>query len=162
MADPFQIRQAIRSDIPALVAIERLVFTDPWPPAAFIGCLTSYVIVAVREGWVVGYLVARFTDLKGEILNLAVHPEDRRGGAAKGLVRRALDDFAGAGVREVRLEVRKSNAPAQSLYRTFGFREVGSRPGYYIRPREDAVVMTAVFGPKKGSQKEEPESRIFG
>jgi ribosomal-protein-alanine N-acetyltransferase len=162
MADRFRIRQATRSDIPALVAIERLAFTDPWPPAAFIGCLTSYLIVAVWEDRVVGYLVARFTDREGEILNLAVHPEDRRGGAAKGLVGRALDDFAGAGVGEVHLEVRKSNAPAQSLYRTFGFREVGTRPGYYVRPKEDAVVMTAVFGPKKGPQKKEPESRIFG
>ncbi len=152
MADPFQIRPATRSDIPAVVAIERMAFTDPWPPAVFIHALGSYVTVALREDRLIGYLVARIIDRRGEILNLAVHPEARREGAARELLRRGLGDLADAGARKVNLEVRQSNEPAQSLYRSFGFRKVGTRTGYYVRPREDAVVMTAVFGSKNSSK----------
>jgi ribosomal-protein-alanine N-acetyltransferase len=152
MADPFQIRPATRSDIPAVVAIERMAFTDPWPPAAFIGVLGSYVMVVLRERRLIGYLVARIIDRDGEILNLAVHPEARRVGAARELLRRGLGDLVDAGVRKVRLEVRQSNEPAKSLYRSFGFREAGTLTGYYVQPREDAVVMTAVFGSKNSSK----------
>jgi len=39
------------------------------------------------------------------------------------------------------LEVRRSNAAAQRLYRRFAFRAVGVRPNYYAEDNEDAVVM---------------------
>ncbi|MGH2435444.1 MAG: ribosomal protein S18-alanine N-acetyltransferase, partial [bacterium] len=39
------------------------------------------------------------------------------------------------------LEVRKSNQTAQALYRKYGFREIGTRKGYYSDNREDAIVM---------------------
>ena len=41
----------------------------------------------------------------------------------------------------VTLEVRRSNAAAQRLYRRFGFRPVGVRPNYYAEDQEDAIVM---------------------
>ena len=40
------------------------------------------------------------------------------------------------------LEVRKSNMPAQALYKKYGFEEVGVRRGYYTDNREDAIIMT--------------------
>ena len=40
------------------------------------------------------------------------------------------------------LEVRVSNTAARSLYAKKGFSDVGIRPGYYEKPREDAVIMT--------------------
>jgi len=58
---------------------------------------------------------------------------------------RLLDDFltvaTGTGAA-VTLEVRLSNAAAQGLYRSRGFREVGRRPEYYPDNGEDAVIMT--------------------
>jgi len=39
------------------------------------------------------------------------------------------------------LEVRASNAPAIRLYDKLGFVEVGSRPGYYHNPKEDALIL---------------------
>ena len=42
---------------------------------------------------------------------------------------------------EVFLEVRASNADAISLYRHYGFREVGVRKRFYHDPAEDAIVM---------------------
>jgi ribosomal-protein-alanine N-acetyltransferase len=44
-------------------------------------------------------------------------------------------------VREVLLEVRRSNVAAQGFYRSVGFVEEGRRPGYYADPIEDAVLM---------------------
>ena len=41
------------------------------------------------------------------------------------------------------LEVRKSNIPAQKLYKKFGFNEISIRKGYYNG--EDAVIMEAKF-----------------
>ena len=46
-------------------------------------------------------------------------------------------------VFEVFLEVRKSNAAARVLYRSFGFTEAFERKNYY--GDEDAIVMTLVF-----------------
>src|SRR5438046_1451630 len=45
------------------------------------------------------------------------------------------------GARWMTLEVRKSNATAQTLYKKYGFREIGTRKGYYSDNREDAIVM---------------------
>ncbi len=39
------------------------------------------------------------------------------------------------------LEVRKSNLGAQTLYRKYGFKDIGIRKAYYSDNREDAIVM---------------------
>ena len=39
------------------------------------------------------------------------------------------------------LEVRRSNEAAQSLYRKYGFRDIGIRRRYYSDNHEDAVIM---------------------
>ena len=39
------------------------------------------------------------------------------------------------------LEVRASNAPAQALYKKFGFDIIGKRKQYYHEPVEDAIIM---------------------
>ena len=54
---------------------------------------------------------------------------------------------AAAGVRELTLEVRVSNDAAQALYRAYGFRLAGLRPGYYRYPEEDALLMTRPIPP---------------
>ena len=43
--------------------------------------------------------------------------------------------------RWLTLEVRVSNAGAQSLYRKYGFREAGTRKRYYTDNNEDALIM---------------------
>ena len=77
------------------------------------------------------------------------HGADRRG-AAQALLLAFLERHDG----EVFLEVRASNVPAISLYRKLGFVEVGSRPGYYHSPVENALVMRSTI--KIG--KREPKS----
>lgn len=97
--------------------------------------------MAETAAGVVGYLIAREAAGTGEILNLAVAPEIRRGGIARQLLDAGLAALAVRNVEEVFLEVRESNLAAQALYVGAGFRPVGQRSGYYRSPREDALVL---------------------
>jgi ribosomal-protein-alanine N-acetyltransferase len=45
------------------------------------------------------------------------------------------------GAKEVVLEVRATSVGAIALYAGLGFEEVGCRPGYYVNPADDAIVM---------------------
>ena len=134
------IRSAVASDVPALAAIETESFSDSlWPPDAL---LMYDCILAEVAGEVAGFLISREIFAGGvapperEILNLAVATRYRRRGVAASLLTFELnreDIFF--------LEVRESNHGAQTLYRRFGFVEIGRRPDYYKNPTETAIVM---------------------
>jgi len=141
MAGDFPIRPATEADLPAIVGIEHAVFSDPWSLEAFRRSLAGIVTVAVSGETVAGYLVAHYASDFGEILNVAVHPDQRRHGIGWALVEDVLWRFAAEGVGLVFLEVRESNTAAQRLYQRMGFEAVGRRSGYYREPKEDAVVM---------------------
>ena len=47
------------------------------------------------------------------------------------------------GAKNLTLEVRVGNEPAQQLYRAFGFAPAGVRKGYYAESNEDALIMWA-------------------
>jgi [ribosomal protein S18]-alanine N-acetyltransferase len=135
------VRQAARSDFPAILEIEALSFQQPhWAEADFLRFDTT---VAVVDSRVVGFLVTREifagdSELprEREILNVAVHPNDRGRGIATRLLRNEMKSAA-----VYFLEVRQSNLKAQKLYRYLGFEEIGRRKDYYDHPRETAIVM---------------------
>ncbi len=88
-----------------------------------------------------GYIVFWLVADEMHLLNLAVHPEKRRRGVAGFLLREALRRSQALGAKAAWLEVRPSNTPALALYASFGFKEVGRRPGYYQDTREDAMLL---------------------
>ena len=61
-------------------------------------------------------------------------PALRGGGPSRVLLRGHLNRLAQAGVARVHLEVDEGNAPALKLYARHGFRQIGERTGYYLRP----------------------------
>ena len=75
------------------------------------------------------------------INTLAVAPAARRRGAATALVRHVMADAAAGGATKATLEVRASNTPALALYEGLGFRIAATRPGYYAKPPEDALIL---------------------
>jgi len=151
MADDYRIRRADSPDIGELVRIERACFSDPWSAQGFaevLGTPGALGLLALGpDDAAVGYLLARQVLDECEILNLAVMPEARRRGLARGLLRRALEFLVREGIQQVYLEVRPSNQAAQQLYSGFGFRPTGVRPNYYRSPREDGLVLCLTIPP---------------
>jgi len=78
---------------------------------------------------------------EAQITNLVVRKESRCRGVAKRLIEFILDCARGEACTVCTLEVRKSNAHAQSLYKSLGFNIQGTRPGLYADPVEDAILM---------------------
>ena len=77
----------------------------------------------------------------GHIVTIAVHEDARRLGIGEVLLVAILETALEAGQDEVTLEYRISNGAARSLYKKFGFSQVGVRAGYYSDNHEDAVLM---------------------
>jgi ribosomal-protein-alanine N-acetyltransferase len=74
------------------------------------------------------------------VLNVATVASHRRRGQARALIKTALAFAVEHRVRLVLLEVRRTNAAAIALYRSFGFVAMGLRERYY-GDGEDAVEM---------------------
>lgn len=145
------IRRMRSMDLPRVMEIELATFTMPWSESTFRGLLRrtdSDLYVAELNGEVAGYAVFWAVTDQGELGNVAVAPEFRGQGIGARLIDEVLDHAAERGVREIFLEVRRSNSGAQNLYRTFGFYEVGKRRNYYLQPVEDALVMKVDVKPK--------------
>ena len=98
-------------------------------------------VIDETGGAVCGFLVIRTIALEAEILNLSVHPAERRAGNATGLLLEALAECRELHVKKIFLEVRESNVPAISFCEKHGFVRSGRRPGYYQTPTEAAVLM---------------------
>ena len=143
-----EIRRMRSADLPRVMLIELSTFTMPWSEATFRGLLRrrdSDLLVADHKGDLVGYAVFWAVLDQGELGNLAVDDEHRGEGIGSKLIQAVLERAHERGVHEIFLEVRKSNARAQDLYRAFGFSEVGRRKNYYLEPLEDALVMKLIL-----------------
>jgi len=70
-------------------------------------------------------------DNTGHVVALGVAPEHRRLGLGRRLMYEVEHGFLVRGVSTVRLEVRTSNAAAQSLYLNLGYKIVRRMPRYY-------------------------------
>ncbi len=145
----------VAADLAAVIEIERQAFATPWTPGLFLHELRldfSRLELARRAGAggeVVGYACWWLIGDEVHILNLAVCPTARRGGAGRALVQRVLDDAAARAARSVSLEVRQENTAAVALYRAMGFSPIGLRRNYYGRG-EDAVIMERKLYNEKG------------
>jgi ribosomal-protein-alanine N-acetyltransferase len=146
-----QIRRAGPQDIPAIIAIEKESFIDPWDHSAFLEALTYYpttYFVAVSGEAVTGFIVGGLEDtgenIYGHLCNIGVSPAYRRRGLGKLLLRRLEYQFIIETATAVQLEVRVSNTAAQRFYRRLGYRNVFGIENYYANG-EDALVMMKWF-----------------
>src|SRR5947208_6813636 len=80
----YRIRPARAADVPAVAAIERKVFADPWSANDFQECVAGGVLFpGAPDGAVAGgYVVAHHAADAGDILHLGVAPRPRRRGIA--------------------------------------------------------------------------------
>jgi ribosomal-protein-alanine N-acetyltransferase len=147
MTSPPFIRQVGLTDVRSLWEIEKVSFPSPWSLWCFLAEYAnskSTILVAgppPPEPWETwGYIIYWVIADAMHILNLAVHPAHRRQGLARSLLSAALAQAHTQGAAVVCLEVRPSNTAALALYQSFGFEEIGTRPGYYSDNGEDALI----------------------
>ena len=78
------IRWMIRRDMPAVLRIENACFEFAWNEEDFIRCLRQrncIGMVAEDDEGVVGFMIYELHKNRLHVLNFAVHPDQRRGGA---------------------------------------------------------------------------------
>lgn len=136
------------ADVEAVVGIERQSFSTPWTPGMFLSELrptsrSRFLVARTAEDneTIVGYIGYQVVVDEMHILLLAVTPVWRQRGVAARLLEDALEEARQHGCLKATLEVRVSNRAAQRLYYRCGFAPVGTRPRYYARPVEDALIL---------------------
>lgn len=140
------IRDIDVSFLPSILEIERNSYSCPWPAEVFVEELS----LKWSKMW--GYFPPDSDNPVGfifywkiydelHILNLAVHPAYRRKGIGKELLGALITHGLKDGFKIITLEVRQSNAAAINLYKSFNFRIIGIRKGYYCDNNEDAYIM---------------------
>lgn len=134
-----------RSDIPAVAALEAVIYPQPWSPRVFFDELAmdsrSYVVAVDAGGTLVGYGGLLLVEEDAHITTVAVDPEVRGQHLGSRVMLALVERALAAGAKHLTLEVRITNSVAQGLYDRFGFDPVGRRKNYY--KDEDALVMWA-------------------
>ncbi len=98
-------------------------------------------LVQDSNGRIAGFTLTRHVLDEQELLLIAVAPWARRRGIGRLLIETLKDNAPQLGVCTIFLEMRYGN-PAELLYRSCGFIEIGRRPKYYTGKdgqRYDAV-----------------------
>jgi ribosomal-protein-alanine N-acetyltransferase len=139
------IRGMRESDLDRIMEIEVKAFSPPWSRESFLLELTKNLlaryIVAEVDGVVAGYGGIWLIIDEGHITNIAVDEKYRGLGIGNQLVEGLIQLCVDRDIKAMTLEVRKTNEVAKSLYKKYGFKEYGIRPGYYSDNNEDAIIM---------------------
>ena len=139
-----KIREMTEDDVKRVSEIEEECFSMPWKPDDFIEMIKRddmTYLVALLDETIIGGAGIRIVVDVGEITNVAISGEYRGRGYSIPLMEELLAKGIQLGAGSFTLEVRVSNVPAIALYRRFGFKDEGIRPGFYESPREDALIM---------------------
>jgi len=130
--------------IEQVARLEKICFSDPWSIHSIASELENKLslwVVAMDGDRLAGYVGSQSVMGWADMMNLAVAPDYRKKGIGEQLVKELIRRLKMQQVTCLTLEVRASNAPAIRLYDKLGFVEVGSRPGYYHNPKEDALIL---------------------
>ena len=145
-----RIRLMTAEDVPAVAAIEKACFSEPWSEQGFMDGMNApavflnnsgIVLVAEDEEQIAGYIGMYVSEPEGEITNVAVAQSARDRGMGASLVAAMQQWALEHGVERIVLEVRVSNAPAIHVYEKKGFVTIGVRKNFYRLPTEDAGIM---------------------
>lgn len=139
-----RIREMQAADVEAASRIESEAFSMPWSARDFLEMVEAdyaYYYVAELDGKIAGCCGIRNMAGEGEITNVVVAASYRKQGIGRKMMKYMLDRAEENGMGDCTLEVRVSNQPAIRLYESLGFKSEGVRPGFYEKPREDALIM---------------------
>ncbi|MFN3803594.1 MAG: ribosomal protein S18-alanine N-acetyltransferase [Pyrobaculum sp.] len=130
------LRRCEAADISHIYEIEAASFKpDDIYGIELLKFLCSYCFdhsyVYVMDGRPVGYIITCIEDRSAHVISIAVAPEYRRRGVGRMLLCVTLELLISKKVAEVFLEVRISNTPAISLYKSAGFEVSELLKNYY-------------------------------
>ena len=134
------------SAVDEVVALEAASFTNPWSKDALLwemrnSDVTRVYVARDDDGSLLAFCACWVIFDEVHINTMAVAEGRRRQGVASALLKFVLADASAAGARKATLEVRQSNQAAIRLYESLGFEVVATRPGYYTKPDEDALIL---------------------
>jgi ribosomal-protein-alanine N-acetyltransferase len=162
------IRLAEEADFERILQLEQVCYPSPWPDYLFRGHLgesgfqvceidqiiVGYIVIAIKIPTLferiekrTRVLIGQDPDMeerRGHLMNLAIDPNYRRMGIARGLLKTGITYMDQLGAEYVELEVRESNSAAIELYQEFGFEVEGLIANYYS-DGEDAHLMRLYF-----------------
>lgn len=134
------------ADLPAVMEIERVTFPlDAWSEGMMRGELaemprTRHYVVALIDDEIIAYAGIAAAADQADVQTIAVLEKHQRNGIGSAMLTELLAEARRRGAREIFLEVRADNPRAQSVYRRFGFEEIGTRRRYYD-DGTDAIMM---------------------
>ncbi len=133
--DMFHVRQASDGDFDEICAIEDASFSSPYPHHLVQRLLRehseSFFVACDESGKPVGYCVSDLDAKSAHVVSMAVLPSHRRRGIASAFLENIISQAVVLGIEEIQLEVSLKNKEAVSLYRKFGFVELGVVSRYY-------------------------------
>lgn len=139
-----EIRKMQMEDLDEVAEVEKSIFSQPWSKKGFadaIGQEAALYLTARVNGRLAGYCGLLQSLDEADITNVAVAEVFRNQGVASAMLNELIRCGQEGGILNFTLEVRAKNAAALHLYEKLGFVSVGIRPGFYEKPREDAVIM---------------------
>ncbi len=160
----FKLRPMAARDIPAVVHVDRIVFKDPWPEAAYVQELyfnpnahyfvlllqdpakvqVHYDYRAAKRGRLLGFVGMRVEGDRGHISTLALREEWRGLHLGELLLLQAMKQAIDDDAWSIGLEVRVSNYVAQRLYEKYQFKPASRLTRYYA-DGEDAFYLRATL-----------------
>ena len=156
------IRRMTLADVDSVHAIENATFARPWKRDDFVKEMTKNAcaryLVAEVDSRIVGFAGAWIVLDEAHVTNIAVAADCRGRGIGRKLTEALMQYAANLGVVYATLEVRRSNAVAQSLYKSLGFEYVGVRKRYYEDNGEDAFLYCCQRLPEPDPDFEEAET----
>lgn len=138
------VRRMTAADVPGVARLEASNFSMPWSEKAFYEQLNNeyaLYMVAVYDEILIGVCGLLESFEEADICNVSVESSYQNKGVAFKMLNVLMEEGARRGIIAFTLEVRAGNSKAIHLYKKLGFKEAGIRPGFYERPKEDALIM---------------------
>ena len=99
----------------------------------------SYYLVAKSDNEILGFAGIKTVLDEADIMNIVVKKSKRKLGIGSLLLKNIIELCKNLNISTLFLEVNEKNTPAISLYKKFGFKNVGFRKNYY--KENNAIVM---------------------
>ena len=155
MQQTYKLRKFKPDDLQSVMRINRFCLPENYMDFFFMDLHQRFpetFIVAEEEGKIVGYIMCRIEVglaslglggliRKGHVVSIAVLPHGRRKGVAKALMAISMKGMLHYKAKLCYLEVRVTNGPGVTLYKSLGFEISRTLKGYYS-DGEDAYVMS--------------------